>query len=154
MRKNKTSSSPEVRATYIYYDLSGKKLLELKPGKDGVTETDITMLHKADDNEFDAQRREDYHIPARYDAYTDENNDDKNSYISDNSTNPESILIRAKYRSDFKLMWEKLLPNQQELVIKKLAGRSNTDIAAEDGVTEGAIRDRIRKIQKKFKNFL
>ena len=145
MRKNKTSNKPEVRATYIYYDANGKKLLELKPGKNGVTETDITMLHQSDDEEFDAQRREDYYIPVRYDACSSENN----SYISDNGTNP--ALAADEDKTDFESTWDKLLAQQQELVMKKLSGRSNTDIAAEDGVTEGAIRDRIRKIQKKFK---
>jgi len=43
-----------------------------------------------------------------------------------------------------------LLPQQRDLIQKKLQGRSNVDIAAEEGVTEAAIRNRLAKIQKKF----
>lgn len=40
------------RAVYVYRDAYGKPLMELKPGKDGVTEADISALHRADDDEW------------------------------------------------------------------------------------------------------
>ena len=40
-----------------------------------------------------------------------------------------------------------------ELVMKKLRGMSNTDIAAAEGVTEAAVRNRLKKVQERFKFF-
>lgn len=62
MRLQKTSKKN--RTTYIYYGADGKKLMELKPGENGVTEADIAMLHEQDDMEFNAERREAYHAPV------------------------------------------------------------------------------------------
>jgi hypothetical protein len=39
------------RETYRYYDADGKKLLELVPGENGVTEAFISKLHNFDDDE-------------------------------------------------------------------------------------------------------
>lgn len=47
MRQYKTGRKN--RATYIYYSADGKKLMELVPGENGVTEADIAMLHEQDD---------------------------------------------------------------------------------------------------------
>ena len=50
---------------------------------------------------------------------------------------------------------DKLLPQQQELVMKVyFQDKSITEIAREEKVTEGAIRDRLKKIYKKLKNIL
>jgi DNA-directed RNA polymerase specialized sigma24 family protein len=38
-------------------------------------------------------------------------------------------------------------------VLKKLRGMSNTDIAAAEGVTEAAVRNRLKKVQERFKFF-
>jgi DNA-directed RNA polymerase specialized sigma24 family protein len=158
MRQNKTSSKAEARSTYIYYEANGTKY-EVKPGVDGVTEVDIAMLHQADNDEFNADRRENYHVPVHYDAYRDANGDeasDRNEYLADGGGNPETGMIEAMSRDErdsrFKAICDRLQPQQRELVLQKLAGRSNVDIAAEEGVTETAIRNRLRKIQKKFKN--
>jgi len=49
---------------------------------------------------------------------------------------------------------ECLLPQQKELFKKVyLDKRTNTDIAAEEGVTETAIRNRLKKIQEKLKKY-
>jgi DNA-directed RNA polymerase specialized sigma24 family protein len=156
MRQNKTSSKN--RDTYIYYRADGTNV-ELKPDEDGVTELDIAILHEMDDNEFNGDRREDYHVPVHYQAYQDgdgDSADDRNDYLSDGGANPETALIsdmeRAEWDGRFKAVWDNLLPQQRELAIKKLAGRSNTDIAAEENVSEAAIRNRLKKIQERFKN--
>lgn len=158
MRQNKTSSKQEARSTYIYYGADGTKY-ELKPGVDGVTEMHIALLHQEDDDEFNSQRREDYHVPVHYQAYEDgdgDSADDRNDYLADNNGNPETTFIgameKAEKDSRFKAVWDSLLPQQEELALKKLAGRTNVDIAAEEGVSEAAIRNRLRKIQEKFKN--
>lgn len=41
-------------ATYTYYSADGKKLMELIPGENGITEADIAMLHEQDDLEYNA----------------------------------------------------------------------------------------------------
>lgn len=158
MRQNKTSSKQEARSTYIYYGANGTKY-ELKPGVDGVTEMHIAMLHQADDDEFNAQRREDYHVPVHYQAYEDgdgDSADDRNDYLADNSSSSEAAFIcameSAEKDSRFKAVWDRLLQQQKELALKKMAGRSNVDIAAEEDVSETAIRNRLKKIQDKFKN--
>jgi len=47
---------------------------------------------------------------------------------------------------------ESLLPQQLELFKKVYVDkRSNTDIAAEEGVTEAAIRNRLKKIHEKLR---
>lgn len=51
------------------------------------------------------------------------------------------------------MLWDTLLPQQRELVMKKLRGMSNTDIAASEGVTEAAVRNRLKKVQERFKIF-
>jgi len=159
MRQFKTSKKPEARSTYIYYDADGNKVMELKPGENGVTEAHIAMLHQADDEEFDAQRREDYLAPIHYQAYKDGDGDDaedRNEYLVDTRPNPEEAfmasLTRAERNAAFKEIWRGLLPQQRDLIKKKRQGRTNVDIAAEEGVTEAAIRNRLTKIQEKFKN--
>ena len=52
-----------------------------------------------------------------------------------------------------RVLWDALLPQQRELVMKKLRGMSNTDIAASEGVTEAAVRNRLKKVQERFKIF-
>jgi DNA-directed RNA polymerase specialized sigma24 family protein len=155
MRQNKTSSKN--RDTYIYYRADGTKV-ELKPDEDGVTELDIATLHEMDDEGYNGDRREDYHIPVHYQAYQDgdgDSADDRNDYLADGGGNPETSLIECMSRDErsslFKAIWDRLQPQQRELVLQKLAGRSNVDIAAEEGVTETAIRNRLKKIQEKFK---
>ena len=48
-----------------------------------------------------------------------------------------------------------LLPNQQELIYRKyFLNKTNTLIGQEDGVSEGAIRDRLSKIHRKLQKEL
>lgn len=156
MRQQKTSKKN--RATYIYYGADGKKLMELKPGENGVTEADIAMLHEQDDLEYNAQRREDYHVPVHYDGYATEDEQDgadRNPYLTDTEASPETQILAAFEMADKKaavrLLWDALLPQQRELVLKKLKGMSNTEIAAAEGVTEAAVRNRMKKVQERFK---
>lgn len=156
MRKIKTSKKN--RTTYSYYSVNGTKIT-LRPGENGVTEALIAMLHESDDAEFNAQRREDYHVPVHYHAYTDGDGDDaedRNDYLADTRINPEEsfieVLTKSEHSAAFKEIWDGLQPQQRSLAIKKLQGRTNVEIAAEEGVTEAAIRNRLAKIQNKFKN--
>ena len=158
MRQYKTSKKN--RTTYTYYSADGKKLMELVPVENGVTEADIAMLHEQDDLEYNAQRRENYHVPVHYDSYTVSDGQDgtaRNPYLTDTDSSPEDLLLGALDASErnaaIRMLWGTLLPQQRELVLKKLRGMSNTDIAAAEGVTEAAVRNRLKKVQERFKIF-
>lgn len=155
MRNYKTSKAN--RATYRYYDIDGKLKCELIPGQDGVTEVLIQQLHAADDDEFDANRREAYHVPVHYMAYTTsdaEEAEDRNSYLADEAADPsiifEKAFSRAEFKREFREHWNRLTKEQQRLVIRKANGETNVAIAAEQGVSEAAIRKQLKRIQKHF----
>lgn len=155
MRNCKTSKAN--RATYRYYDIDGKLKCELIPGKDGVTEVLIQQLHAADDDEFDANRREAYHVPVHYMAYTcgdAEDTEERNAYLADNDADPsiifEKAISRAEFKHKFYERWRRLTKEQQRLVIRKASGETNVAIAAEQGVSEAAIRKQLKRVQKHF----
>lgn len=157
-------TSQRKRTNYIYYPAEGGQIV-ITPGENGVTEADIELLHSIDDNEVDEQRRYNYRVTAHLDAYKNKENesaDDRNKYLLDESLNPESLNIEAEEEAEHRDMLDKLtqameclLPQQKELFKKVyLDKRSNTDIAAEEGVTEAAIRNRLKKIHEKLRKNL
>ena len=159
MRKFKTAE--DNRTNYIYYAAEGKKLV-IKPGMVGndgkaITEEMITILHKMDDEQVDADRREEYHCPVHYLAYSDgegEDADDRNPYLCDTAADPlEQMLafINEQEHSEkvdkLKVALTTLTDLQKNTVYKKFyRNMSNVDIAAEEGVSEAAIRNRLKKI--------
>ena len=157
-------TSQRKRTNYIYYPAEGGQIV-ITPGENGVTEADIELLHSIDDQEVDAHNRYVYKISAHLDAYCNGENesaDDRNKYLADQSLNPESLNIEAEEEAEHQDMLDKLtqamecfLPQQKELFKKVyLDKRSNTDIAAEEGVTEAAIRNRLKKIHEKLRKNL
>jgi RNA polymerase sigma factor (sigma-70 family) len=161
-RQNKTSK--KTRTGYIYYTADGSKFV-ITPGENGVTEADIELLHSLDDTEVDEQRRYDYRVTEHLDAYHDgdgEEAGDRNKRLADNRTNPEAVLIaqeeeEAYSETLFRLTeaMNSLQPQQRELFEKVyIQRRSYTSIAAEECVTEAAIRNRLKKIHEKLKNIL
>ncbi|MBU4541786.1 MAG: sigma-70 family RNA polymerase sigma factor [Firmicutes bacterium] len=152
MRKFKTPEKN--RTNYVYYTAENKKYV-LSP--DDVDSTWIAILHGEDDRAVDASRREDYHAPVHLESYqdaSDEDTADRNPYLIDPEPNPMESLIQsidaneheerlAKLRSAI----ETLQPQQKALIQKVFyEGRTYVDIAAEEGVTEAAIRNRLKKI--------
>ena len=160
-RQSKTGKNN--RTTYIYYDSRGNKQIELRPGEDGVTEADISMLHEMDDAEFITDRRENRRTPYRYDSYRSdgEDADEKNPWLADSGADPEIITADAEDAAEHELRLEKLpeamaalLPAQRALYEKVyVQKRKYTDIAAEEGVTEAAIRNRLKKIHERLRKF-
>lgn len=147
----------KARTTYKVYDAYDCVVAEFVPGQGGVTEILIQQLHAADDDEFDANRRESYHIPVHYMAYTSgdaEEAEDRNSYLADEAADPSIILEKAISRAEFKRAfherWSRLTKEQQRLVVRKASGETNVAIAAEQGVSEAAIRKQLKRIQKHF----
>ena len=158
MAKFRTKKSN--RTTYIYRDEHGKAITVLRPGADGVTEADIAMLHRMDDDEHNAAKKDSYYGTLHYDQVLDDDGlpDNPQKDLADESANPETMLFAALEAAErsgkFKAIWDELQPQQRDLVMKKLLKRYNVDIAAEENVTEAAIRNRLAKIQKKFEKFL
>ena len=157
-------TSQKKRTNYIYYTAEGAKIV-ITPGEDGVTEADIQLLHEMDDAELDEQRRYNYRVTAHLDAYHDGEGDDatdRNKYLADNTVNPEQLMIQAEDEAEHQDMLDKLrkamdclLPQQKELFKKVyLEKRTNTEIAAEEGVTEAAIRGRLKKLQERLRKLL
>lgn len=162
--KRAYKTSKKKRTNYIYYTAEGTKIV-ITPGEDGVTEADIELLHTMDDDEVDEQRRYDYRVTTHLDAYHDGENElanDRNKYLADDTANPEHLMLQAEDETEYQDMLDKLtkameclLPQQKELFKKVyLEKRSNTDIAAEEGVTEAAIRGRLKKLQERLRKIL
>ena len=154
MRKFKTAA--DNRTNYIYYFDDGSKYV-ITPEDIGENTTIIAQLHVLDDEQIDADRCEGYHCPVHYQAYSDgagEDADDRNSYLCDADANPlEKMLasIRQQEHSDkldrLKDALATLTDLQRETVYKKFyRNMSNVAIAEEEGVSEAAIRNRLKKI--------
>lgn len=162
MRKFKTVDKN--RTNYIYYTSEGTKVV-LNPEQDGIDETWITILHKLDDDQFDAERREEYHCPVHVDGYYIGNCDsagERNQYLQDDTYNPlEQILISIandEHNSlieKLRIAVSELTDKQQSTIFKKFyLNMTNVDIAAEEGVSETAIRNRLKKIYAALKKKL
>ena len=162
--KRAYKTSQKKRTNYIYYTAEGTKIV-ITPGENGVTEADIELLHTMDDDEVDEQRRYDYRVTTHLDAYHDgeeEVANDRNKYLADDTANPEQLIIQAEDEAEHQdtldkltKAMESLLPQQKELFQKVyLEKRSNTEIAAEEGVTEAAIRGRLKKLQERLRKIL
>lgn len=67
----------------------------------------------------------------------------------------EESVIQKFESNELREAIQSLQPQQQELILQKyIQEKSNTQIAKGEGVTEGAIRDRFRKIDKQLKKKL
>ena len=149
------------RTTYIYRDAYGRKIAELRPGENGITEAYINALHREDDDEQNAAKKDSYHKVFHYEQINGDGEDlqnDRQSALADYDADPEAqffdALETAERSGAIKAVWDSLQPQQRDLILKKLLKRTNVDIAEEEGVTEAAIRNRLKKIQKKFEKFL
>ncbi len=156
MRQFKTSDKR--RSSYVYFDSQGRKIVELKPGENGVTEANISILHDMDDGEYDAERRYEYKLDRNPETKRKDGTlipQDHDPHFVDNRSNPEAVLMASFARDQaseaFRQAWSGLLPSQRALIQKKARGLSNVEIAVEEGVSEAAIRNRLKKIQEHFK---
>ena len=161
-RRFKTSKKK--RTNYIYYPAEGPRIV-IKPGEDCVNQTDIELLHTMDDTEVDEQRRYDYRIKANLDGYQDGDGaeaDVRNKYLSDYSNSPERVLLEKERQTEHLATLERLtkameyLTDKHKALFKKkyVDQRTNTDIANEEGVSEAAIRNRLKKMHSKLKKYL
>lgn len=149
------------RTTYIYRDAYGKKIAELRPGEESITEKWIIALHGEDDAVHNATKKDSYHGLVHYEQINndcEEISNDRQSDLADYAANPETIFIEdldsAERAGAFKEVWDGLADKQRNLVMKKLLKCTNVAIAKEEGCTEAAVRNRLVKIQKRFEKFL
>jgi hypothetical protein len=156
---SKFSAKKSNRTSYVYKDADGKVVAVLRPGYDDVTEADIAILHGMDDERHNSDKRDSYHGLLHIERMGGDGDDyaaDKQSSLADDAANPETIFINtleaAEKSGAFKAVWDRLTDSQRDLAIKKLQGRTNRDIVAEEGRTERAIHNRLKKIQKHFEN--
>ena len=154
MRKFKTSA--DNRTNYIYYFDDGSKCV-ITPGENGENTTIIAQLHAMDDEQVDADRREEYYCPVHYLAYSDgegEEADDRNPYLCDTAADPLEQMLASINEQEHSEKLDKLkaalttLTDLQRDTIHKMFYHNmfNVDIAAEEGVSEAAIRNRLKKI--------
>lgn len=154
MRKFKTAA--DNRTNYIYYFNDGSKCV-ITPGEYGENTTIIAQLHAMDDEQLDADRREEYHCPVHYQAYSDgegEDAADRNLYLCDTAADLlEQMLasINEQEHSEkldrLKVALTTLTDLQRDTVYKKFyLNMFNVDIASGEGVSEAAIRNRLKKI--------
>ena len=67
----------------------------------------------------------------------------------------ESELEQQQLMGKLGEVLEDLLPQQKELLIKVYQdGRTCSEIAREEGVSEAAIRNRLKKVHEKIKKYL
>lgn len=151
------------RTTYKYYTATGE-VIELRPRDVG--RAWIEALHAEDDAVCDSDYKERRHTAFHYGAAPgsdDEGMDEsKIACLADPDSDPlEHILenIDAQEHQE-KLVnlgdaIQKLQPQQIDLIYQSFyAKRTNVDIAAEQGVTEAAIRNRLQKIYARLRTLL
>ncbi|ERI92319.1 sigma-70, region 4 [Clostridiales bacterium oral taxon 876 str. F0540] len=154
-------TSQKNRTIYIYYPLE-EQPITIKPNENEATTAIIATLHSFDDEEVNTNRRENYHVPVHMDAYCVENEEvaaDRNPYLIDNASDPLESIIKSieetehKEKIDrLKAAIETLKPQQKELIKKVFfEKRSKVSIAAEEGVKEAAIRNRLKKIYENLR---
>ena len=113
--------------------------------EDGLGEI-IIQLEK---DEYNGNRRE----TRRHESYSDDN--DKRDTLVDPEADVEADVIRSAENNRLYQAIQALQPQQQELVQQiYFENRKITDIAQAQGVTEGAVRGRLRKIHIRLKKLL
>lgn len=181
MRKFKTSEKN--RTNYIYYTADDKKIV-IKPGmldSEGkeVTVEMITILHTMDDEQVNADRRDEYHVQLHFGDEYDWLQRATNSPVNtDNSKLPRMADLDSVGKSHMADPLEQMLVSineqehteklhklktaitsltelQQDIIYKKFyLGMTNVAIAEEAGVSEAAIRKRLKNIYEQLKNKL
>ncbi|MGM8363997.1 RNA polymerase sigma factor [Virgibacillus sp. W0181] len=160
----KYKTSQEKRESYIYYS-GGKKIATIIPGENGVTEIDIEILHSEDDREVDEGRRYNYRIACNLDSYVDENGESKaehNKFLADWDADPFNEILEMENCEEKQKLIEQLHKAMGKLTDKQLRTvqkkfyeqKTNVEIAAEEDVTEAAIRNRLNKIYRRLEKLI
>ncbi|MDY0410623.1 sigma-70 family RNA polymerase sigma factor [Paracerasibacillus soli] len=162
-----TKSTKQAKRTEnLIFTISGsKKIATILPGKNGVTQIDIEILHSEDDQEVDEGRRYDYRIACNLESYVDENGDSKaehNKLLADWDADPFNEILEMENCEEKQKLIEQLhkamgqLTDKQFRTIQKkfYEQKTNVEIAAEEDVTEAAIRNRLNKIYRRLEKLI
>lgn len=173
MRMFKTPK--DQRTNYIYRHLNGGKIILTPDDVDthGEENADkiITILHGYDDEEVDANRREDYYAKIHFKGEDDWLQRSSNSAVNkatadlpriadscnecrEYMADPLDLILNAVEEQEHSKLLGRLqaalasLTDLQKTTIYKkyYQNMTNVAIAAEEGVSEAAIRNRLKKI--------
>lgn len=157
MRKYKTN--PKYRKSYRYYFVDGS-FREMK-ANDDVTSEMIAFLHQLDDEEVDRERRNQYRTPIHYEDFLKKWNPQDNPLLIDRRTPWERLVCAEERRNQYKVIQQlhlgiqTLTPKQRKTIHQIFyEGKTQVEVAREEGVGKMAIHDRIRGALKKLKIFL
>ena len=158
-RRYKTAAKNRDTYKYFHDDGTQKEVTPEEVGSDL-----IILLFSYDDEAVDADRREDYHC-KHYEGFCSscpDYSEDYNPWLADEEADPWKIMLEEIEREELKEKLKLLMEAVEELndlqkttVQKKFwEGKTNVQIAAEEGVSEAAIRNRLEKIMKKLRKIL
>lgn len=149
-------------SSYAYMTDDGTRVM-LTAGKGGVTEDWIAQLKAAHIEEMNMLRRGRSKGEGQNKLLSltqfEEEADDKSMALIDPNSDVEANYIAkldaAEKREKLRKALESLTPEQRKLLIGvRLQKKTIASVAKAEGVTEGAIRDRLRKIEKRiYRNF-
>jgi RNA polymerase sigma factor (sigma-70 family) len=133
---------------YEPYKFNDGTVYKAEIGKDGVTEEVMRQLRRI--NKSQVKKEPD---TVSLDAII--SGEDKHSVLIDDGVDVALIIETADKYAALQRAVEKLLPQQQDLLMKRYYNRmSFREIAKEEGVFESAIRDRLNRIHAKLKKYL
>lgn len=171
MRTHKTYEGQ--RAVYTYLTADGVKIT-LRPGHDGVTEEDIRLLHRMDDQEVynNCKNMHAFETPSQKEERKrwESEHPDKNvsvwnisldyallegDSIQDILVAPSQSNAVEEENAEIERLHEIIeqLPDDMQHIYCRsvIEGYTNSEIALELGVTEGTIRYRLKKIKSFIK---
>jgi RNA polymerase sigma factor (sigma-70 family) len=145
------------RESYRYYDADGKKLLELVPGENGVTEAFIATLHNFDDDEWRQQHedtRNDLKCHSAPNASFEELEENA-SWIGGTYDDPQATAESSERFKYIKKALDKLPEKQRDAFIAvKCQGYKQKEWANLQGTTESNVALLIKNARKNLKKIL
>jgi RNA polymerase sigma factor (sigma-70 family) len=133
---------------YMLYKFNDGTAYKVEVGKDEVTETDMRYLRRLNKGRIKKEPE-----AVSLDAII--SGEDKHLVLVDEGVDVALIVETADEYASLHRAIDKLLPQQQELIMKRYFKRmSLREIAKEEGVFESAIRDRLNRIHVKLKKYL
>lgn len=145
------------RGTYRYYFVTGD-MNEIEVSSE-IKDSDIALLHKFDDEEVNMEHKNSYHGLCYLEDFLDDDKGLENHPVLVDNRHPlEEILegenqeLRGQLFGVLHQELEKLTPNQRKTVDKIFyEGLNHSELAREEGVSETAIRHRLRKIYSRLR---
>ncbi len=135
------------------YRFNDGTVYRVEAGKDGVSDKDMLNLKNVIQSQYKTKIKSEKLETISIDTFIID--DDKNAELIDQNADVELIVEIIEEHEFLQLAIDKLLPQQQELIREiHFKDVAIADLARSCGVTEGAIRDRLRKAYKQLKKYL